>query len=154
MIKSQNWLKWPKKYSKNEKNTRIRKKPKSHLINAQHHQPGASEASGPTRIRFCAKNQKNQHQDPKNPKNQDPDLDSNSKPLKKPKKNQKKLKKKPKKIRMNESHFLLQMSNFQKKIFFWPKISAKKKYLEKIRKFLTFEKWPPGTFFDLSIFTC
>ena len=50
-------------------------------MNARHHQPGASEASGPTRIRFCAKNQKNQHDDPKNTKNQDPDRDPNSKPL-------------------------------------------------------------------------
>ena len=35
----------------------------------RHHQHRASEASGPTRIRFCAKYQKNQHYDPKNPKN-------------------------------------------------------------------------------------
>jgi hypothetical protein len=47
------------------------KKTKSPLINSQHHQPGASEASGPTRIRFCAKYQTNKTlYDPKNPKNQ------------------------------------------------------------------------------------
>ena len=47
----------------------------SNFINAQHHQPGASEASGPTRIRFCAKYQKNQHHDPENLKKPDSDLD-------------------------------------------------------------------------------
>jgi len=44
-------------------------------MNARHHQPGASEASGPTRIRFCAKYQKNQHYDPGNSKKPDSDLD-------------------------------------------------------------------------------
>jgi hypothetical protein len=50
-------------------------------MNAQHHQPGASAASGPTRIRFCAKYQKNQHYDPENPKKLVPERDPNSKPL-------------------------------------------------------------------------
>ena len=51
------------------------------MINAQHHQPGASEASGPTRIRFCAKYQKNQHYDPKNPKKPDSERDPNHQQL-------------------------------------------------------------------------
>ena len=55
--------------------------PKSAQINAQHHQPGASEASGPTRIRFCAKYQKNQHYDPKNPKKLDSERDPNHQQL-------------------------------------------------------------------------
>jgi hypothetical protein len=41
----------------------------------------ASEASGPTRIRFCAKYKKNQHYDPETPKKPDPERDPNSKPL-------------------------------------------------------------------------
>ena len=41
----------------------------------RHQQPGASAASGPTRIRFRAKYQKNQHYDPENLKKPDSDLD-------------------------------------------------------------------------------
>ena len=37
--------------------------------------------SGPTRIRFCAKNQENQHDDPETPKKLHPERDPNSKPL-------------------------------------------------------------------------
>ena len=55
--------------------------PESAQINAQHHQPGASEASGPTRIRFCAKYQKNQHYDPENLKKPDSDRDPMPTPL-------------------------------------------------------------------------
>jgi hypothetical protein len=70
------------KDSKNEKKIPESEKNRNLiLINAQHHQPGASAASGPTRIRFCAKNQENQHDDPETPKKLHPERDPNSKPL-------------------------------------------------------------------------
>ena len=66
---------------------------------------------------------------------------------------QKKTQKKNQKIPYEWKSFSPPNEQLSKKKNFWPKISAQKKYLEKIRKFLTFEKWPPGTIFDLSIFT-
>jgi len=50
-------------------------------------------------------------------------------------KNQKITQKKTQKIRMNESHFLLQMSNFQKKIFFGRKFQPEKILRKKIEIF-------------------
>ena len=62
MIKSRNLIKKKPKWFKN-------KKTEFDTINAR-----ASEASGPTRIRFCAKYQKNQHYYPETPKKK-PDSD-------------------------------------------------------------------------------
>ena len=61
-------------------------------------------------------------------------------------------KKKPKNSVWMKIIFSSKWATFKKKNFLAENFSPKK-YLEKIRKFLTFEKWPPGTIFDLFIFT-
>ena len=48
---------------------------------------------------------------------------------------------------MNENHFLLQMSNFQKKIFFLAENFNPKKYLEKKSKIFDFWKMTPRDVF-------
>ena len=53
---------------------------------------------------------------------------------------------------MNENHFLLQMSNFQKKIFFGRKFQPKKILRKKIENFWLLKNDPPGRFL-ISLFS-